>query len=487
MADETSKNNESTVPMGYAKKGATGGYSSTDLTWITNTQLALFNDCDVFSQDLRNPDFTLSDYTWYPEMYLDYEYNDISKTIQSNVWYSSRGEHRANAQHPPLKQLFSRTPYIKIRSFKPNLTDLGSMISLFKTMFTVGSQIFSNEYGDVVKKAVGIGFTKDGLSSTIKKTFESVSFMKNGEDFNMFYNGVNAFYRRLLTGVYMTSYEMPFYNSNVYIKSNAGTWGYTTLMGGFSSMLEDLIGSVDILNSATWSAQGNTGINGTTGYDAITFDFSLFNRTADDVYKNIKFIHTLIPEALWIQNGLFQIPGTVYDVEIPGRTRLYWCTGEFKCEYQGKTRYFTNYNVKNLLKHSQLQNFAPIVVKNENGIPVGVTDPNNNKYGNATKYIGGRNIRDLNLIPDAYKLTCTLNSLLPNNLNTYLYGLFESDTLPEYGYQVKRLTNDMITKFSVTLLSDGLNKLKNDDKKTYNTSEADKKKIDEVLEQLNKI
>lgn len=550
----------------YLKRGGTGFYN--DITWRPNTELALFNNSRWETEGAGTPDFSLSDYTWYPEFCTDVDSDtDISHYISTFI--------PGNASCVNMyERLVKRTPTIRIRAFKPNLSELGSLIALFSLMYKVGNVLFDVK-SKALKEAIKSAFKVENIAEQVKKATEGTCFMSSVDSkhglFSLFYNAVNAFYRRLVAGVYMTSYTMPFYNSNLYLKSNSGTWGINTLLGNFS-VLESYIGSTDIMTTAKWDSKGSTGVNGTTGYDAINFEFSIFNRTSEDVYKNLRFIHTLIPEALWLQNGLFQVPGTLYDVEIPGRTRFYWCTAEFKCEYQGKTRYFTSYNIADLyttpkltsafettrysqnarikqlrkeiekLEKNEAQVREEIVSEKRKALLAGekivTLDPNNpdndvyapitedditdidsawKTYANpepghkalgkvpddmiagvdekskvASKYreqiktlqdqiraaenaiknadddrymhanissykFTKQKIRDLNLIPDAYKINCTLNSLLPNNLNTYLYGLFENDseTTPKYGEGTDKVLHSFIRTFTTNLITNG--------------------------------
>lgn len=556
---------------GYMPRGETG-YSS-GMMWRPNTDLALFNNAQ-WSKKGHTPDFSLKHYTWYPEMYVDEESNtDMAHfitTLPKADIAAMGGIVDANSVPTnSLERLISRTPSISLRAFKPNLAEMAALLSLFSIMFKLGSILFETK-GGAIKAALKSAFDPTTFNKTISDVVTKVCFRSpidsEKDIFKMFYQGVNAFYRRLVTGIYMTKYTMPFYNSNLYLKSNSGTWGTSTLLGTIGSMFESFIGSVDIMSSAQWQASGNTGLNGATGYDAINFEFSIFNRTSDDVYKNLRFIHTLIPEALWLQNGLFQVPGTLYDVEIPGRTRFYWCTAEFKCEYQGKTRYFTAYNINDLYKTDKLINTIDSKIEtfdkniqtlreeiaklqqqlkeeedklNEAGykaakqclkktdlnpttgewetVPVenhdlvlgwktvlymdysryvrpdsvdmstvkesensvkkikaeiikkekeinadsGIKDANNGRrlYANIASTEGGftmQKIRPLNLIPDAYKINCTLNSLLPNNLNTYLYGMFEwNNSVPNYGEGTDRFTHSVAKSFFINLIRNG--------------------------------
>lgn len=461
---------------GYMAKGKTD-YTD-NIGWDLNCNYSLFNNYswNDTNQYTDHINFTLSDYAWYPEMY-DYDIDveeDISQYIAK---YPNTTPDNTNTNK--LSSLIVRTPTITLTAFKPNLSDLQSLISLFTVMYKVGSAIFSTD-SKALKIALKNAFDSTNITNTLKKAVNQAAFInvvdetRTENNFSMFYNAVNAFYRRLVAGVYMTKYTLPFYNSNLYLKSNPGTWGYKSLFGDLN-FLQELIGSVDIMTTVTWDSKGSTGINGTTGFDAINFEFSLFNRKATDVYRNLKFIHTLIPEALWMQDGIFQIPGTVYDVEIPGRTRFYWCTAEFKCEYRGKTRYFTAYTPDYLY---YTQNTTPDISQHPNITP----NLDTNIAINATN----QKIRDLNLIPDAYKVSVTLNSLLPNNLNTYLYGLFESkNAVPSYGEGVDRLIPNFIKGYTVNLLKGGFENAVKDssisgDVKTVNT-------LNETLTTLNSI
>ncbi len=534
----------------YMSKGKTG-FETKGLMWRPNTDLALFNNIKWSTPGDKGtpplPDFNLKDYTWYSELYnSNSEFND-------DIGYK-----RTVLQQDAdiLDVLIKRTPTIKIRSFKPMLGEIEGLIALFKNIFNISSILFKNNTG-IVRAVLKRSFSVQNLSNTIEKTLSTVSFINNidsGKKFNMIYNGVNAFYRRLMPGLYMTGYTMPFYNSNTYLQSNSGTFDNEGLINPALKEVLGLISSsfanMDILKGVTWNSASSNGMNGSTGYDAINFEFSLFNRTSNDVYRNVRFIHTLIPEALWIQNGIFQIPGSVYDVEIPGRTRYYWCTAQFKCDYQGKTRYFKSYNINDLYSAGKSSKFTAGESNAKTGKNIASTmssdkydDQINNKEEEKRIKVSEKNthldnltqmegetlaefetrktaltnqynskikelddqinklkddkakelepqvsnitnvsgdiplqytkanfanfsylpIRDLNYIPDSYKINCTLNSMLPNNLNTYLYGMFESKNfVPEYGDGIDSLVNSMIRGFVTNIIKEGFKKAEAD-------------------------
>lgn len=531
MADTTTSVTETLMDTptsnGYIPRGNTG---FSEMFFSTNTDLALFSNNDWRFATNRDTHFSLDSYTWYPEMYDDATFtlnNDNGYFINANIFNAQLSANSKSTDNMPAFGNYKKyIPTIKLRAFKPNLSDAAGLATLFKTGIALVDNIMKldkSTMSQVMKNA----FSMDTINQTLKNGLKSVCFKSNidnqdYDNFSFLYDGVNAIYRRIVAGVYMSSYEMPFYpdNNTPFIHGgNSDAFKQNTLgdgiVGQILKVFGNAFGNMDILYSLEW--------NPPASYDTVEYSFKLFNRKSDDVYKNLRFIHSLIPEAMWFQNGIFQIPNTLYDVEIPGRTRYYWCAGEFDCKYNGKTRYFTAYNSNKLYEtinivdlknmHDSWSNADMDIVSLRNALQEKVYEASSKKtelehyvekspeieaqietlgkeietytakinelenkirkvmnstandntrqrLANVSLNATTNDIRDLNLIPDVYEMHAKLTSILPSNLNTYLYGMFEhNNAVPLYGEGVDRFVQSFVRNFSIELLKTSLSKI----------------------------
>lgn len=115
---------------------------------------------------------------------------------------------------------------------------------------------------------------------------------------------------------------------------------------------------------------------------AFTITFDLINDTFDHANANHAFVQTLIANNKWLQYMFFTYPSNLYDVRIPGGYRLFMCTGNFSVKYKG------------VIKKSKK--------------PLGI-------FGDETR------------IPEAYSVSMTFTSLLPDNFNTHMMGILKAN------------------------------------------------------------
>lgn len=575
----------------YIPRGSENSPYNITVGWNTNTDFAIFSNAKWKYDQVNEIRLGLNDFVWYPEIFADNpiedgaegKFNDIGyslnmRTVDNTLFMCKNAGMDPNS-NPKYNHRYtfdfykSVTPTIKLRAFKPNLSTASALLSLFRTLTAMWEAIFKLEGKDLRSVFKSI-FDPSAIGTAISRALQKVSFKNSNNiaEFNMMYDGVNALYRRIFTGVYTSSYTMPFYNVSEYLTgSSLEGWeaGYVS-DGNMKKVLEmfsSVFDNMNILYNNTWKAENAT----KTPYPEIVYKFDLFNRTANDVYKNLRFLHTLIPEVLWIQNGIFQNPSTLYDVEIPGRTRLYWCFAQFDGKYKGKTRYFTAFNTKNLMAEShrdysksgpklnvinfqeeadyeeyrggssfthafewdnyneniarykvteerpklvqelaiaetalgscndkiskiELQMFSMANEENFNtdsqsarldtlyekrdNFEAKIADlqaqidqidkdyadakrkdqllVNKSKSANIKRY-NANSIRPLNIIPDIYELSVKLKSALPNNLNTYLYGMFEHNNFtPKFGEATDRFTHSLMSNLTVELLKTGI-------------------------------
>lgn len=410
--------------------------------------------------------------------------------------------------NPQCKTIIRNPPAIVIQEFKPSTNFTTNLLDAFKVGYNLGNSIkdLADAYASDPSKAdskLASDFKTDVISYF--KQFLSYLSFRNGTQDNYGESMTDylialVLYRRVISGVYMNKYTLPLNSLKTYLESsNLGEWS-GNIANNFGKSLQNVFSSIFNgfgLPKIVWN-KGNGSL-----YPSITLSFNLFNRTKTDLYKNYRFINTLIPGSMWIQNGLIETPSTLYDVFIPGRTRLFFCAAKMSCTFEGKIRKvnfaFPQYTNLSELKTNISNEVSSIRTQadtiNEEASASsgwsGIGDDVASLFGigqssadkraeskqteayakkmealsanistlanSAIKGEGtGIYTKSLNLdinsifnnvatkyyinVPDIYKIDITLQSLLPNNLNTYLMGMLEVDpdaganfAIPGYG------------------------------------------------------
>lgn len=115
--------------------------------------------------------------------------------------------------------------------------------------------------------------------------------------------------------------------------------------------------------------------------------FDLFNDSKDASATNFEFISRLLMFNRELQYGILQHNPSVYDVTIPGVGRLFMSGATINVQYKGVLR--------------KIDDIAPYIPS--------VVDWNNDWSDHEVR------------IPDVYSVSIEFKSLLPNNLNNYLF------------------------------------------------------------------
>jgi len=305
-------------------------------------------------------------------------------------------------------------PYAKIYEFKPQ-DDLGATVSGLATAFKMIDNIVDGAAGfkDTVKAII------DGFYEFILTEFKID--LKNPSSFtdpNARILGIpNKLYKNIISGYYTAYYEIPLLENGDFLSSK-GTAGWTqqgfveryfgTAGSSIKSFMADNIGSgLDIATKPKWSIEG-----GGEPFKDITIKVMLFNDNIASTFNNLAFIHSFVAGNLWYQDTLIQKASSLYDVELPGRLRYYFCTCDIEVNFVGKVRVL-----------SQGLTYDNVLDKD-------VIKKDLAKYNIPLTVLSNMNVHVLNNIPDMYEVTFTFHPLLPNNYNTYcayLRGASEDD------------------------------------------------------------
>jgi hypothetical protein len=153
---------------------------------------------------------------------------------------------------------------------------------------------------------------------------------------DLFYDFPLFFYENLVNGSNGRIFELPVIDYNSYVESSSdGQFEVGTFaMNNVKAALDKLIGQtaqIGLPSGITWTKKDS--------YKTIGYTIKLYNSDMGKLVTNIDFINNLVAGNMWAQNGIFLSPASLYDITMPSRhTRLYYCTGSFVCNYEGKVR-----------------------------------------------------------------------------------------------------------------------------------------------------
>jgi len=326
---------------------------------------------------------------------LDGIKNTVEDTVNQvvdgvdNLLNKKKKDPPAQPDYTQFIEFIHTFPKAKVYEFKPRdglATTIGAISEGIKMIDsivdTMGNKIDDGvikEIRGAVKTFVQDTFSKDGNTNYNDPKFRTYGFP-------------NGMYKNIISGYYTGYYEIPVLSYDGFLNSRGSEgWKQQGLMerqlgmaSGIVKNITDHLGtSIDIATRPKWSIEG-----GGSGFDDITLEVSLFNDNLAAVFNNLAFIHSFVGGNLWYQDIIVQKSSSLYDVEIPGRFRYYFCTCDIEVKYVGKVRKIEGIG-KNILKQYWLWD-ADVF-----------------------------NMEILNNIPDAYKLTFKFSSLIPNNYNSY--------------------------------------------------------------------
>lgn len=317
-------------------------------------------------------------------------------------------------------------PYAKVYEFRPRDT-LGANLAVLSKAFKCIDKFVDGE-GNFTEILEDIFV---GVKSFLKEEFQLD--LDDARSFTDPYTRIvglpNKMYKNLISGYYTAYYEIPILEYDGYLNGQGSTgWkaqGFMERMvtdniaSTVKGFMSDKIGSsIDIATRPKWQIEG-----GGDPFPSIKLELVLFNDTFKALLNNLAFIHSYVSGTLWYQDGFIQKCSALYDVEIPGRFRYYFCTCDISVEYLGKVR-----QVVDMDKEGKDNIFLRWFNK----------DAGKDNYS--------PNLDVLNNVPDAYKLTFTYNSLLPNNYNTYIsYVTQTKDDAVSVGMTLTSLSEKFIT------------------------------------------
>lgn len=243
-------------------------------------------------------------------------------------------------------------------------------------------------------------------------------------------------YYRLQSCVTTNVYELPCKIETAFDVHGQEGWGggilgientFINKIPGVGDFLKTMFNNVRINFMNWWDAESGS----KTVEPEVTVKFCLFNDTAERAMMNFIFINTIAPNNMWVQYGIFQHSSSVYDIKIEGHKRLFACAGNVKVSYKGV-----------------LRNPPPLWVRN---LVNKYGNSSGKKHGEVNKSTLAENILKDNLIkiPDIYEVELQFKSMIPQNLNTYLYQFSQNQRI-ENAYMSGSVYQDSeIAKFNL--------------------------------------
>lgn len=280
-----------------------------------------------------------------------------------------------------LSDLMLKIPYVEIKAYYQT-TLIQGLLNLL-TSFADGLQEGMNEVatsdkgtlkaiGEKIKNVITNLTTRENWSTFFGTLSKGIGY--GGEPISIL-KLPSALMLQLAATTGINSYTLPFFSQEIMKSSSTYGWGMQkasmlqggTATGGEYHLLKTLAAfTTPMFNPNSGGGQPQT----------LTIEFDLFNDTRDKALANTEFVKTLLVRNMWLQYGIFQTPGALYDIKIgSGNTyfnAMYMCTGEFTITKKGVMR----------------------------------------KMGSF-------------FVPDVYNVKTTFSSLLPSNVNTYLFGSIE--------------------------------------------------------------
>lgn len=181
----------------------------------------------------------------------------------------------------------------------------------------------------------------------------------------------SALMLQLMSTIPINTYILPFFSQEIMKSSGSFGWGQasnTMVQGGTTGNAFHLLKTMGAFTTPVFNPNSGGGQPQT-----LTIEVDLFNDTESKARANTEFVKTLVVRNMWLQYGIFQTPGALYDIKIGSGNNyfnaMYMCTGEFTISKKGVMR--------------SLDDF---------------------------------------FVPDVYNVKATFSSLLPSNVNSYLFG-----------------------------------------------------------------
>jgi hypothetical protein len=222
------------------------------------------------------------------------------------------------------------------------------------------------------------------------KTDWQSSYSNMGKDYNK--NVLETpirMYKEFFEGKYLNRFEMPF-TGDSYLEAD-GYKGWSVkdenaktafdFVNNLQAFIKNII-PMDVPIIPEWQTDNK--------YLSYETEFYLYNNTFDNLRNNFHYINALVTGAHWIQVEYRHYSSNVYTVTLPGISNMLYAGMQINVTQMGNRR-----KLPSDLR-TKLETEAVILSEHT-------------------------------MLPDAWKLKITFTSLVPNNYNTFIYGLMTNE------------------------------------------------------------
>ena len=339
--------------------------------------------------------------------------NSFQEMINGDVGYkmiSNFDDKKASSDRKTeidINTIFNQIPSIRIREIQQDskMQDIASALKILSEGFKVGAEVAKNIFTNFTATTNALSSTAGDLFEALLEPGEKLKFnyTQNDDYDKLVLNYPYALYYNLIGSTTTNIYEFPCNYTELQRNINANGWEYNEGDGmGFGD-----IGGSSILGKALNFLGSNFSIklqprwkSSDTSPKTVTITVNLFNDTLNHALANYIMITNLTANAMSLQYGLYKHAPAYYDVKIAGFTRMFMCKGTINVSHAGQTR------TPNVEFYKELEKYKNTYYKYEQN-----------------NFITNQWIK----IPDVYKLQLTFESLLPQNLNNYVYQFSQND------------------------------------------------------------
>lgn len=342
--------------------------------------------------------------------------NSFDQMIKGDVGYKMIGSFdnskaQANRKNEiDINTIFDQIPSIRIREVQQDskMQDIASAMKIISDGFEIGVDVAKSLFqGNLKATGKALISTSDELLDALVDPANKESGLKSkyiGDTYDqIILNWPYGLYYNLIGSTTTNVYELPCNYTELHRDINANGWNYqeddSFGFGGINT--SSLIGkAISFLGSnfsiklqPRWKASD-------TSPQTVTITVNLFNDTLDHAVANYIMVNNLIANSMSLQYGLYKHAPAYYDVKIAGFTRMFMCKGTINVSHAGQTR------TPNVDFYKKLEIYKNTYYQYEQ-----------------KEFIDNQWIK----IPDVYKLQLTFESLLPQNLNNYVYQFSKNE------------------------------------------------------------
>lgn len=298
-----------------------------------------------------------------------------------------------------------------------NLSKLGNSIEDFQKLtiyeFQPDKQI---SYRRLVE--TGLQISKDLLTNlagkkiggeVIKKALETLGVVVTNEftdDIadNADYASNIEWISNLLSGWWVGQYNVPYFGKDFLAADTTDTWSIGNLLSKEEYLVNDL--TLNVQDIPTWKYNPGKG-------KQISTTLFLLNEDIESMIKNLQFLFTITAGSWWVQtSGWFYRMPNLYRVICPGRFVMLYASMASRVEFAGKIRKFSANDAQKIF---------------------GGTDEANYE---AFKLFASK--PEACNIPEAYKLTLTLNDITPQAFNVVANYFTDAESMLYPNIKVKQ-------------------------------------------------